>query len=149
MLKIKRIRKSFFEIINFLNSNKIIYWVGRRITEQIKDGLINDDEQHDIDFHVMISNKEKLINLLKINNYNIKGCKPYKILINAKSDSRRIEFVFLFPEDNFLWHQSKNKKYKCLKSLFDNHRVNINNVKVRIPYPLPDYISRIQLKNEK
>lgn len=149
MIKIIKIRSSFFEIIPFLDKNNINYWVGRGFVQMIAKKLINDEPiKHDIDFHILYQDRERLLRFLKSNKYEIKDSKDYKIQILGKSDNRRIEFVFLFPEgDRFLYHKDKGQKFSCPKELFGNKTIQIKSTKVKIPSPLKNYIECIYTEN--
>lgn len=149
MIKIKKIRSSFFEIISFLDRNNINYWVGRGLVQMIEKKLIEDKPiTHDIDFHVLYNDREKLLEYLRSENYKITDSKDYKIQILGKSDNRRIEFVFLFPEgDRFLYHKDKGSKFSCPIELFGDQNVIIKNIKVRIPHPPQDYLDYVYQEN--
>ncbi len=153
VIKVDHIRSCFFEIIKFLNNNKFDYWVGRGLAEQISEGVIRDDENHDIDFHILSDDHSRLRQLLDDNNYKIKHDVDYKIQILGKPDNRRIEFVFLFIDGGFLWHKSKDEKFKCRKTVFNkNKEVLINGIKVKIPNHLSKYLRCIksgEKKNER
>jgi hypothetical protein len=142
VIKVEHIRSSFFDIVNFLNDNNFDYWVGHGLAEQISEGIIrDDDEKHDIDFHILSDDHLRLRRLLDENNYKVTQDLDYKIQILGKRDNRRIEFVFLFSEGDFLSHQSKKKKFRCQKSVFDkNKEVLINKIKVKIPDHLSEYV---------
>ncbi|PIY96997.1 MAG: hypothetical protein COY66_01905 [Candidatus Kerfeldbacteria bacterium CG_4_10_14_0_8_um_filter_42_10] len=140
-IKIKHLRKSFFEIVDLLINVGIEFWVARGLTEQILKGVIDDDEKnHDIDFHILASDKKKLKAILVDNNYQIKKERFYKIQILAKTDNRRIEFVFLEDYNGNYIHQSKGIKYTHPKELFGEHTCNIKGLIVKIPWPLKQYL---------
>ena len=151
MIKINKIRSSFFEIISFLDKNNIKYWVGRGLVEMIANKLIEDEPvKHDIDFHVLHQDSKRLLKFLQLEGYEIKNSKDYKIQILGKSDNRRIEFVFLFPEGNrFLYHKDKGQKFSCPKELFGNESIIIKDAKVKIPSPPKNYLECIYPEYEK
>jgi len=145
MIKIKKIRSSFFEIISFLDKNAINYWIGRGLVQMIARKLIEDEPvKHDIDFHVLYQDRARLLESLKSENYKITDSRDYKIQILGKSDNRRIEFVFLFPEGNrFLYHRDKGLKFSCPVELFGDESVVIKGTRVKIPTPPQDYLECI------
>jgi hypothetical protein len=149
MIKIKNIRPSFFEIISFLDKNDLNYWVGRGLIQMIAKKLIEDEPvNHDIDFHILYQDRERLIENLKLEGYKITDSKDYKMQILGKSDNRRIEFVFLFPEGNrLLYHRDKGLKFSCPTELFGDEYVTITNIKVKVPSPLQDYLDCIYQEN--
>ncbi|MBN1915475.1 hypothetical protein JW796_00570 [Candidatus Dojkabacteria bacterium] len=144
-IQITHIRESFHEIISLLSDSNIDYWVGRGLLEQIDSGIIDDDEvNHDIDFHILKTEKQKLKNILEKKNYTKIDDRDYKIQINAKCDGRRIEFVFLeedFSNSNQYLHRSKNIVYGCPKSVFGDHTLLVGSTTVKVPWPIKEYLS--------
>jgi len=143
-IPVVKLRKSFNTTIQLLDNNRIQYWLGRGLVEQVYQGIIDDDEvNHDIDFHILFKNKEPLLKILKTNQYIIKNVREYKIQILGKPDSRRIEFTFLKddPSNESLYtHESKGISYPCPKKLFGSAQLKISGVNVFIPYPIDEYL---------
>ncbi len=138
-IKIIHLRKSFFEIVQFLTSNHLNYWLGRGLIEQIDKGIIDDDENHDIDFHVLVENKDELKKSLATCKYKIRQDEPYKIQVLGKSDNRKIEFVFLEKQDENYIHQSRDIRYVNPQKLFGDHTCKIVDTIVKIPWPIKEY----------
>jgi len=144
-IKVIKIRSSFFEIITFLEKYKIDYWIGRGLLEKIYSRLIVDDPvKHDIDFHILIKDRERLLQRLIQNKYDIKQNNDYKIQILGKSDNRRIEFVFLVPDGKYYKYKRKNNIFLCPQHLFGADIVQIIDKKVKVPTPINDYFNCIE-----
>ncbi len=139
-VEIKHLRKYFFEIVNFLSKNNIKFWVGGGLAEQIAEGVIDDDESHDIDFHIHSSDRLSLERLLKENSYKIREKPWYKIQLSSKSGkSEQAEFLFLNEEKGGYMYQTKGQQYKCSRKVFGNTTYKVGSVVVKIPWPIKDY----------
>lgn len=58
--EIKTLRKSFREVVDFLDKYNLDAWIGRNLVVQAYRGTIEDDEKnHDIDFHLLADDKSK------------------------------------------------------------------------------------------
>lgn len=139
-VKVKHLRKFFFEIVDFLSKNKVNFWVGGGLAEQIAEGIVDDDESHDIDFHILSSDRVNLERLLKENSYVIREKLWYKIqLYSKKGKSEQVEFVFLNEEKGGYMYQARGQQYKCSKKVFSNRTYKIKSVEVKIPWPIKEY----------
>jgi len=139
-VEIKHIRKIFFEIVDLLFKNNLNFWVGGGLAEQIAEGIIDDDESHDIDFHILSSNRANLERLLKENSYKVRENLWYKIQLYSKvGKTEQVEFVFLNEEKGCYMYQARGQQYKCSKKVFGNHTYKIKSVEVKIPWPIKEY----------
>ncbi|MEK9155961.1 MAG: hypothetical protein AAB360_01500 [Patescibacteria group bacterium] len=140
--EIGKLRKSFKEIVDFLNLYDIKSWLGRGLVLQVFRGIVDDDEiYHDIDFHILESDRKKLENAIQKGGYHIEQNKGYKIQINAKKeDSRRYEFVFLKLDGKEFTHCSQEITYRSPTYLFNDKCAQIDKMIIRIPWPLDEYI---------
>ena len=139
-VEIKHLRKIFFEIVDLLSKNNLNFWVGGGLAEQIAGGVIDDDESHDIDFHILAKDRGKLKKILKDNAYKIREQPWHKIQLYSKTGKKeQAEFVFLNEENNGYTYQARGQQYKCSKKVFGNRIYKIKSVEVKIPWPIKEY----------
>lgn len=139
-VKIKHLREFFYEIVDFLTKNNISFWIGGGLAEQIATGTIDDDEDHDIDFHIHSADRLNLERLLKENSYKVREKPWYKIQTYSKvGTDEQAEFIFLNEERGGYMYQAGGQQYKCPRSVFGNKTCKVGSVKVRIPWPIKAY----------
>lgn len=135
--------------VGFLEKEGIDYWLGRGLFRHFTLHKEFRNKLSDIDFHVWVNDRPKvqqLLHKLREAGYRIKADWDYKANFTTPSKVD-VEIVYLFRDDEEVYHESKGRHPRCSVGCFGDRKINIFGVNVRVPNE--EYLPQVYGENWK